>query len=52
MKLNDAKICIDCEEVYASDPTKAWPQCPVCGSMIWFPLAVWLQKNRDIATET
>lgn len=36
MKLSDALLCLDCDEVCAEST------CPACGSAVVFPLSRWL----------
>lgn len=43
MKLNNARVCMDCEEVFETDLN-----CPACGSSVWFVLGntVLFDQNR------
>jgi hypothetical protein len=44
MKLREARLCLDCEEVFAGSET-----CPACGSRAWFPIKKWL--DRELTSE-
>ena len=44
MKLGEAKLCLDCEEVF-----KEGKACPACGSRAWFFIKKWL--DREIRSE-
>ena len=41
IKLRDAKLCINCEEI----ATAPGGQCPGCGSKHIFPMSRWLNRN-------
>ena len=38
MKLSEAKLCIDCEEIFSGNGN----ECPACGSLQWRWLGRWL----------
>ena len=43
MKLREAMLCIDCEEVFALNGSD---QCPVCTSHAIFALSRWLLEEK------
>ena len=43
MNLRDALLCIDCDEVFATEGFTCNPRCPSCGSSVFAPLAGWIQ---------
>jgi len=42
MKLADARICIDCEEIYEGSII-----CPACTAKSGIPLSKWIQTMAD-----
>jgi len=45
MNLRDALLCIDCDEVFATEGFTCNPRCPSCGSSVFAPLAGWIQTR-------
>jgi hypothetical protein len=43
MKLKDALLCIDCDEVFSVGESGCNPRCPSCSSSVFAPLANWVQ---------
>ncbi len=43
MKLKDALLCIDCDEVFAAEGLACNLQCPRCGSSVFARLDTWVQ---------
>ena len=56
MNLRDALLCIDCDEVFATEGFTCNPRCPSCGSSVFAPLAGWIQTwtafERSCETNT
>ena len=42
MKLEDAALCLDCDEVFEGQE-----RCPKCGSAFWRYLALWLKQLEE-----
>ncbi len=43
MNLNDALLCIDCDEVFTTEGAPCNPRCPTCGSSVFALLSAWVQ---------
>jgi len=46
MKLKDAFLCIDCDEIFVADKTN--PSCPSCCSRSYAPISGWI-TSQDLA---
>ena len=44
MKLKDALLCIDCDEIFTVEGSTCNPRCPSCGSSVFARLAGWVQS--------
>ncbi len=42
MKLRDALLCIDCDEVFTAEGSACNARCPRCGSQVSVSMTVWL----------
>ena len=45
MKLKDARLCADCDEVYEAEGVYA--QCPACGSEAFALISRWVPTLQD-----
>jgi hypothetical protein len=45
MKLNDAKFCAECEELFTEGD-----ECPKCNNLTWKYIGSWLSACHDIIT--
>jgi hypothetical protein len=44
MKLRDALLCIDCDELFTiSEGSVCNPRCPNCASSVFAPLSAWIE---------
>jgi PHP family Zn ribbon phosphoesterase len=43
MKLKDAFLCIDCDEVFTTEGSRCNPRCPTCASSVLMPVSAFLQ---------
>jgi hypothetical protein len=43
MKLKDALLCIDCDEVFTTEGSPCNPRCPSCASSAFAVLSAWVQ---------
>ncbi|MEW5745249.1 MAG: hypothetical protein AB1805_07435 [Nitrospirota bacterium] len=51
MKLRDARLCLDCEEVYQAEGVLS-ATCPVCGSESVTLLCRWVPTMREFEQVT
>ena len=42
MVLENARFCIDCEEIF-----EASTSCPKCGSEVWHPIMNWIRPMSE-----
>ena len=55
MKLTNALLCIDCDEVFTVEESSCNPRCPNCASSVFAPLSAWIQTwtaNENAQVET
>ena len=46
MKLRDALLCIDCDEVFTTKGSPCNARCPTCGSRVSAPLFTWVPTSN------
>jgi hypothetical protein len=52
MKLRDATLCVECEEMFDPSETRRgdggeWTRCPACGNDITVRIACWVRTMYD-----